>query len=132
MSIQAVTHAWATGFKQTRISLLNNGALGHGLGLLVDEELARAVRLESSLAIQYLWGTTEYSVWRWRNVLGVERFNEGSARLRQDLNAQLADDLRGNQLPPEQVERRPRRSRPCWERYQTTSWRPGSDGHQVR
>ena len=31
------------------------GARGGGLGLLVDEELARAVRLESSLAIQY-WG----------------------------------------------------------------------------
>jgi hypothetical protein len=28
-----------------------------GSGLLVDEELARAVRLESSLAIQYWWGS---------------------------------------------------------------------------
>jgi len=36
----------------------------------------------------------------------IERFNEGSAKLRKELNAQLAGDLRGQQLPPEQVERR--------------------------
>jgi hypothetical protein len=49
--------------------------------VLVDEELARAVRLESSLAIQYWWGVTESTVWMWRQALGVERYNEGTTRL---------------------------------------------------
>jgi hypothetical protein len=42
----------------------------------------------------------------WRQALGVERFNEGSARVRKVLNAKTAASLRGKQLPPDQVERR--------------------------
>jgi hypothetical protein len=75
---------------------------------LVDEELARAVRLESSLAIQRWWGVTESTVWFWRQALGVGRYNEGSAKLRGDLNAHLGEQLRGKRVPPEQVERRRR------------------------
>src|SRR5438876_8820403 len=55
---------------------------GGGSGLLVDEELARAVRCELALAIGYWWGVTEGVVWRWRKALGVTRTNnEGSQRL---------------------------------------------------
>src|SRR5262249_12918398 len=84
------------------------GTHGGGSGLLVDAELARAVRLESSLAIQHGWGVSYAVVCRWRKALGVPALNEGSARLRQELNAQLADGMRGKSLPPEQVERRRR------------------------
>jgi hypothetical protein len=79
-----------------------------GTGLLVDEELARAVRLESSLAIQHWWGVTESTVWKWRQALGVPWFNEGSTRLRNELNVELGAGLKGKRLPPEQVERRRR------------------------
>jgi hypothetical protein len=81
---------------------------GGGSGLLVDEELARAIRLESSLATQHWWGVTESTVWRWRQYFGVERFNEGSARLQAALNAEKGAALRGKELPSEQVERRRR------------------------
>src|SRR5262249_38724674 len=56
---------------------------GGGSGLLVDEELARAVRSESVLAIQHWWGVNSVSVWRWRKALGVEgrAGTEGSQRL---------------------------------------------------
>jgi hypothetical protein len=119
---------------------------GGGSGLLVDEELARAVRLESEAAICYWFGVNYSFVWRWRKALGVERFNEGSAKLRKGLNAQIADDLRGKQLPPEQVEQRrrtakalgrrppphpaagpgPRRSCGCWGPCPMASWRSRS------
>src|SRR5260370_31200359 len=46
-------------------------------GLLVDEELARALRCESALAIKYWWGASQTSVWAWRQALGVPRLNEG-------------------------------------------------------
>jgi hypothetical protein len=72
-----------------------------GSGLLVDEELARAVRLESSLAIQHWWGVNQSTVWLRRQALAVERFNEGSTRLRKDLNAQLAPKLKGMRRSPE-------------------------------
>jgi hypothetical protein len=75
-------------------------------GRLVNEELARAVCLESSLSLQHWFGVSEFTVWKWRKALGVERFNEGSTRLRQAVNVEQAAKLRGKQLTAEQVERR--------------------------
>src|SRR5262249_42500207 len=40
-----------------------------GSGLLLDEELARAVRCESAAAIMHHWGVTSGVVWRWRRAL---------------------------------------------------------------
>jgi|SRR5262245_29748845 len=71
------------------------GGHGGGSGLLVDEELARAVRCESMLAIRLWWGASAGTVWRWRRALGARGLNEGSARLRQHLNQEIADRLRG-------------------------------------
>jgi hypothetical protein len=81
------------------------GTHGGGSGLLVDEELVRAVRLESSLAIQHWWGVNVTVVCRWRNALGVERFNEGSTKLRKGLNAVLNEEKKGKPLSPELVEK---------------------------
>jgi hypothetical protein len=39
---------------------------GAGSGLLVTEELVRAVRCESSLAVQHWWGVSPRTVWCWR------------------------------------------------------------------
>jgi hypothetical protein len=57
------------------------GARGHP-SILVDEELARAIRLEAAAAVRYWWGASEAVVWRWRKALGVGRVdNPGSRRL---------------------------------------------------
>ena len=100
-----------TGWSDARISwprCRRPGTHGGGSGLLVDEELARAIRLESSLAIQYWFGVDYSVVWRWRKALGVEPLNEGSARLRKAINRELVSQMKGKPLPPEQVERRRR------------------------
>jgi hypothetical protein len=53
-----------------------------GCGLLIDEELARAVRHESSAAVAYWWGVNRTAVRRWRAALEVTRTNnEGTHRL---------------------------------------------------
>jgi hypothetical protein len=53
-----------------------------GSGLLVDEELARAVRHESSAAMGYWWRTSKTAAQNWWRALGVGRTdNEGTARL---------------------------------------------------
>jgi hypothetical protein len=55
---------------------------GGGSGLLVDEELARAVRHESAAAVMHWWGASANAVKNWRKALGVTRTaNEGTARL---------------------------------------------------
>jgi hypothetical protein len=55
---------------------------GGGSGLLVDEELARAVRHESAAAVMCWWSVSQRAVWAWRRALGVKRTtNEGSHRL---------------------------------------------------
>src|SRR5262245_16556405 len=80
---------------------------GGGSGLLVEEELARAVRSESSLAIQHWWGVNPETVWRWRKALGVEgrAGTDGSQRLIQAAADAGAIKLRGKKRPPDQVER---------------------------
>ncbi len=53
-----------------------------GPGLLVDEELARAIRHESAAAVMHWWGVGVRVVWQWRKALGVGRTdNEGTPRL---------------------------------------------------
>ncbi|MBI1913582.1 MAG: hypothetical protein HYS12_02325 [Planctomycetes bacterium] len=51
-----------------------------GTGPLVDEELARAVRHESALAIQFWWGIGSCAVGRWRRALGVGRMDSPGSR----------------------------------------------------
>jgi hypothetical protein len=58
------------------------GSHGAGGGLLVDEELARAIRHESAAAVGYWWGAARSTVQRWRAAFGVGRKdNEGTHRL---------------------------------------------------
>src|SRR5262245_46802628 len=55
------------------------GGRGAGKGLLIDDELERAVRHESALAVQYWWGVCQKTVCKWRAALGVYRTGaEGS------------------------------------------------------
>jgi hypothetical protein len=57
---------------------------GPGSGLLVDEELARAVRHESAAAIIHWWRASSTAVQNWRHALGVSHLDtEGSKVLRQ-------------------------------------------------
>jgi hypothetical protein len=66
-------------------SLARCRALGHrgGSGLLVDEELARAITHESAAALMYWWGITGSTAARWRTALGVLGLTgtEGTRRL---------------------------------------------------
>jgi hypothetical protein len=82
---------------------------GGGSGLLIDEELARAVRHESVAALMHWWGACKGAVVRWRKALGVWRMDsEGSRRLIQAAAQAGAAVVRGQPLPPEQVEVRRR------------------------
>jgi hypothetical protein len=58
------------------------GDRGGGKGLLVDDELLRAVRHESATAVAYWWGVSESTAQRWRRAFDVRRMeNEGTRRL---------------------------------------------------
>jgi hypothetical protein len=86
-------------------------AEGRGVpGTLVEEELARAVRCESALAIRHWWGALGRVVWCWWQALGVGCYNEGSSRLQRLNSLKGADALRGKPLPPAAVEERRRRT----------------------
>jgi hypothetical protein len=87
------------------------GRVGHP-SIVVNEELARAIRLESAAAIRHWWGGCDGVVHRWRKALGVTRTNNGGTqRLIRAAAAKGADVIRGVPLPPEQVEQRRRTAR---------------------
>lgn len=90
--------------------------------------LADAVRRESAEAVQYWFGVGQFTVWKWRVALGVERANEGtrklfsrntphtlhSAKARREFakaiklpkrGAKIAAALTGRKRPPEVVEK---------------------------
>jgi hypothetical protein len=71
-----------------------------GSRLLVTEELVRAIRTESSLAITLWWGVRVETVWRWRKAFGVTRWGtEGSRRLHQVLSELALVGSLGMQRP---------------------------------
>src|SRR5262245_26532891 len=77
-----------------------------GSGLLVDEELARAVRSESAAAVMYWWGVGVHAVWRWRKALGVGRMDSpGSRRLIQAVAEQGAEGIKRREWTAEERER---------------------------
>jgi hypothetical protein len=84
---------------------------GGGSGLLLDEELARAVRHESAAAVMYWWRVSHGAVERWRRVLGVGRTdNEGSRRLIRAAAAAGGEALRERGLTEEECDERSRRA----------------------
>jgi hypothetical protein len=92
--------------------------------IIITEELARAVRLESGQAVRYWWGVSEKPIWRWRKALGVTRQNNpGTAALYKLGQEAAAASQRGKRLPPEQVERRT-----ALERGLARNLRPGYHG----
>jgi hypothetical protein len=80
--------------------------------ILLDDDLARAVRHEAAAAIRYWWGVSVCVVWRWRRAFGVGRMDsEGSRRLIQAAVEAGADVTRGVPLSEEECERRSRTNR---------------------
>src|SRR5262245_21658146 len=79
------------------------GTHGGGSGLLVTEELARAVRTESAAAVCHWWGVTPGVVWRWRKALGVGPMDSPGTR-----QARQAAAVRGGRAVRDQAIRRRR------------------------
>jgi hypothetical protein len=78
-----------------------------GSGLLVTEELVRAIRSEASAAIQYWWGINSETVWRWRKLFGVTQWGTpGSKRLQLRSSQAGAKKLRGSVVPKHVIRKR--------------------------
>lgn len=78
-----------------------------GSGLLVTEETVRALKTESSIAVQYWFGISQECVGRWRKAFGVEQWGtEGSKRLLQQNSEAGAEATRGKSPPRGLAKRR--------------------------
>jgi hypothetical protein len=60
--------------------------------LLVDEELARAIRSESAKALMHWWRVGVKVVWRWRKAFGIRRTGTPGSALLVQAAAQLGAD----------------------------------------
>jgi hypothetical protein len=73
--------------------------------LLVTDELLRAIREESSLALQHWFGVGPNQVWSWRRAFGVGAWEpEGSARLHRMNAAKGADGVKRKRWTPAELE----------------------------
>jgi hypothetical protein len=61
---------------------------------VVTEELARAIRKESALAVSYWWGVSKDRVQRWRRELDVGRVTPGTSALLSEINRSADAALR--------------------------------------
>jgi hypothetical protein len=94
-----------TGRSDGRLPWPRCRALGSrgGSGLLVEDELARAVRTESAAAVKHWWGVGTHAVWAWRQALGVDRRNNpGTRRLALAASAAGAAKMRDTPMPEAQ------------------------------
>jgi hypothetical protein len=83
------------------------GTHGGGSGILLDDELARAVRHASAAAVCPWWGVSDGVVSRWRRALGIGRAGtEGSWRLIHAAATLGGAAVRERGLTPDQIERR--------------------------
>lgn len=65
---------------------------GGGACLILCGSLVRAVKREALIAVAHHWGVSLTTVWKWRKILGVERWNAGSTDLARDWAAGRDDD----------------------------------------
>jgi hypothetical protein len=87
------------------------GTHSGGSGLLVEDELARAVRHEAVAAICHPWGVTNGVVWRWRKALGIGRTDpEGTRRLMGAAAAVGAEAMRHYEYTAQERDQRRRRA----------------------
>jgi hypothetical protein len=83
------THGALGRLKSSAVSRKNRGQHGHsvgkrggGSGILVDDELARAIKHESAAALMHWWGVSTKTVWQWRKTFNIDRAGTpGSKRL---------------------------------------------------
>jgi hypothetical protein len=75
---------------------------GGGSGILVDEELARAIRSESASALKHWWRASRCTVHWWRKMLDIScAGTEGSRRLIQAAAQAGADVIKSRGLTEE-------------------------------
>ena len=83
-----------------------------GSGILVDDELARAVGCESALAIRHWWGVGTRTIAWWRRALGVTlTTNERSRQLRHAAAKSGAAAMRERGLIDEEADERSERAK---------------------
>jgi len=100
-----------------------------GCGLLMTEELVRAIRTESALALKHWLGISDHTVWCWRKGFGVGRWGtEGSRQLHHALSEAGTDKVRGKPVPRSVIQKhvatRKARGVPPPKRWAKDGWTP--------
>lgn len=78
-------------FGRVRVGKISHGrmpwpVIAKSTALILCGDLVRAIRQEAAQAVAFHWGVTSSTVRKWRRLLGVGRFTEGTRALN-DLNA---------------------------------------------
>jgi hypothetical protein len=83
-----------------------------GCGLLVNDELVRAIRTESAEALKHWFGASPNVVWRWRKWQNIEQYGTpGSKQLHAIISEKGAAAVRDKQLSDEECDIRSERAK---------------------
>jgi hypothetical protein len=72
---------------------------GRRPALVLDGDLATAVKRESAEAVMHFWGVKANTVWQWRKALGVPQYNEGTTDLKVEVMTPILDEAREKARP---------------------------------
>jgi hypothetical protein len=99
---------------------------GRASAIVLCGDLVKAVRRESSVAVQYWWGVGRDTVRKWRNALEVGRLTKGTRALMSDYATEPRMDAIRAKAWQGRRPRTPRQDLRCPERKAPTAPRPGS------
>jgi transposase-like protein len=102
-----------------------------GSGLLVNEELARAIKTESAAALAYWFGVSANVAWKWRQAFGVSgtATTPGSAKAHREVCKAAAEVNKTRERTDEELDALAEAARRRNQaRYFRLRWRPANGG----